>query len=289
MPENLTIPLPDPLAALQPYATPIVRSAVILALGFFLAFVLSQLIVRPLSSRLSAQSRLIIRKAISYSLSLVVIIMILREFGFQLTTLLGAAGIAGIAIGFAAQTSLSNIISGIFLLFEKPFEVGDVIRLGEHTGFVESIDLLSLTLRTFDNISIRIPNETLVKGMLINVTRHPIRRYDIQIGISYDQDIDTVMAVLREVADENPHVLVEPEPLVALTGFGESQLSFLLGVWHEKDDFIEMRNSILRDLKARFDEDGIEIAYPHRVIIQRPETGSPLKAAAEGLPTEPGH
>ncbi|MBU6302967.1 MAG: mechanosensitive ion channel family protein [Verrucomicrobia bacterium] len=289
MPDSLSIALPGPLAALQPYATPIARSLVILALGFFLALILSQLIIRPLSARLSAQSRLIIRKAVNYSLSLVVIVMILKEFGFQLTTLLGAAGIAGIAIGFAAQTSLSNIISGVFLLFEKPFEVGDVIKLGEHTGFVESIDLLSLTLRTFDNTSVRIPNETLVKGMLINVTRHPIRRYDIQIGISYDQEIDTVMQVLREVADENPHVLVEPEPLVALTGFGESQLSFLLGVWHEKDDFIEMRNSILRDLKTRFDRDGIEIAYPHRVIINRPENGPGVRAAEAGPPTAPEH
>lgn len=277
MDEHFIITLPGPLSALQPYANPIARSVVILALGFFLAFVLSQLIIRPLSSRLSPQSRLIIRKAVSYTLSIVVIVMILREFGFQLTTLLGAAGIAGIAIGFAAQTGLSNIISGIFLVFEKPFEVGDVIRLGEHTGFVESIDLLSLTLRTFDNITIRIPNETLVKGMLINVTRHPIRRYDIPLGISYDQDVDRVMNVLREVADENPHVLVEPEPLVALTGFGESELKFLLGVWHEKDDFIEMRNSILRDIKARFDKDGIEIAYPHRVIINRPDGAAAIK------------
>jgi len=288
MPTNFSFNLPDWLAWFQPYSMPIARSAVILGLGLFLAFVLSQLIIRPLNSRLSGQSRLIIRKLISYSLTLIVIIMILREFGFQLTTLLGAAGIAGIAIGFAAQTSLSNIISGIFLVFEKPFEIGDVIRLGEHTGFVESIDLLSLTLRTFDNTSIRIPNETLVKGMLINITRHPIRRYDIEIGISYNQDIDKVLAVLREVADENPHVLVEPEPLVSLTGFGESELKFLLGVWHEKDDFIEMRNSILRDLKARFDQDGIDIAYPHRVIISSP--GEPLKAEEEAAPpAAPGH
>ena len=287
MPTDISFTFPDWLAWFQPYSAPIARSVVILGLGLFLSFILSQLIIRPLNSRLSGQSRLIIRKLISYSLTLIVIIMILREFGFQLTTLLGAAGIAGIAIGFAAQTSLSNIISGIFLVFEKPFEIGDVIRLGEHTGFVESIDLLSLTLRTFDNTSIRIPNETLVKGMLINITRHPIRRYDIEIGISYNQDIDNVLAVLREVADENPHVLVEPEPLVSLTGFGESELKFLLGVWHEKDDFIAMRNSILRDLKARFDKDGIDIAYPHRVIINPPDL---IKAAREAVPpAAPGH
>jgi small-conductance mechanosensitive channel len=285
---DFSLTLPQWLAPLQPYANPIIRSIVILGFGLFLAITLNQLVFRPLRSRLSAQSQLVARKATSYALTLVVIIMVLREFGFEFTTLLGAAGIAGIAIGFAAQTSLSNIISGIFLVFEKPFEVGDVIRLGEHTGFVESIGLLSLSLRTFDNISIRIPNETLVKGMLINVTRHPIRRYDIEIGVSYKEDIDRVRKVLAEVADENSLVLVEPEPLVCITGFGESELKFLLGVWHEKDDFIEMRNSILRDLKVRFDKEGIEFAFPHRVIVN--QSPPPLSAEAAGArPNPPGH
>jgi small-conductance mechanosensitive channel len=196
---DFTLTMPSWLGPLQPYANPILRSLVILAFGFFLAITLTQLIIRPLSSRLSAQSQLIARKFSSYTLTLIVIIMVLREFGFEFTTLLGAAGIAGVAIGFAAQTSLSNIISGIFLVFEKPFEVGDVIRLGEHTGFVESIGLLSLSLRTFNNVSIRIPNETLVKGMLINITRHPIRRHDIEIGVSYKVNIDHVLKVLAEV------------------------------------------------------------------------------------------
>lgn len=282
---NFTLTLPQWLEPLQPYANPILRSLVILSFGFFLAATFSQLIIRPLSSRLSAQSRLVARKVTSYGLTLIVIIMVLREFGFQLTTLLGAAGIAGIAIGLAAQTSLSNIISGIFLVFEKPFEVGDVIRLGEHTGFVESIGLLSLSLRTFDNISIRIPNESLVKGVLVNITRHPIRRYDIQIGVSYDEDIDHVLKVLAEVADENSLVLVEPEPLVCLTSFGESELKFLLGVWHEKADFVEMRNSVLRDLKGRFDKEGIQFAFPHRVIITNP--GAPVSAAVGSAPADP--
>lgn len=256
------------LKTIQDYWPRIIKALVILIGGLILARVLAHVCVRPLRSHITPQARLIIRKTITYSATLVIAVMIMAEFGFKLTTLLGAAGIAGIAIGFAAQTSLSNIISGIFLLWEKPFQVGDIIKVGEQTGVVESVELLSLTLRTFDNLAVRIPNETIVKSELTNVTRYPIRRFDILLGVSYNEDPDRVLEVLREIAHDNTLVLDEPTPLVSFTGFGESQLDFKLGVWHEREDFLELRNSILRDVKMRFDEVGIEIPFPHRVIVQ---------------------
>lgn len=267
------------------YKTPVINSVMIVVFGFLGVGILSRLLIRPWAGKLSPQSRLVLRKAISYSLFTFITLMVLNQFHFNLGTLLGAAGIAGIAVGFAAQTSLSNMISGFFLLVERPFQVGDVIQVDGHTGTVESIDLLALTMRTFDNLSIRIPNESLVRSHLTNVTRHPIRRYDIEIGVAYRENVDRVLQVLREVADRNPHILVEPEPLVAFTGFGESHLKFFLGVWHEKDDFIEMRNSILRDLKNRLEEENIEIPYPHRVVVQ-PKPGGPGAGAKEGPANE---
>ncbi|MDF1752885.1 MAG: mechanosensitive ion channel family protein [Verrucomicrobiales bacterium] len=249
----------------------IIVSAIIIALGFILSIILGRIVIRPWRRYLSKQAMMVLRKGIGYGIFVIVVMMVLQEFDVKLTAILGAAGILGIAIGFAAQTSLSNIISGIFLLCEKPFQVGDVIKVGDETGVVESIDMLSLTLRTFNNLSVRLPNETLVKGQLTNITRHPIRRFDIKLGVSYREDPERVLEVLRSVADLNPHVLVEPEPLIALTGFGESQLDFTLGVWHEKDDFIEMRNSILSAIKKRFLEENIEIPFPHRVVISNPE------------------
>lgn len=269
-------PLPswlDPVSRLLlEYWGPLRNSVMIVVLGFLGVAILSRLLIRPWAGKLSPQSRLVLRKAISYSLFVILSLMVLNQFHFNIGTILGAAGIAGIAIGFAAQTSLSNMISGFFLLVERPFQVGDVIRVDGHTGTVESVDLLALTMRTFDNLSIRIPNESLVRSHLTNITRHPIRRYDIEFGVAYREDVDHVLTILRDVADRNPHILVEPEPLVAITGFGESQLNFFLGVWHEKDDFVEMRNSILRDLKKRFAEEGIEIPYPHRVVLS-PQQG----------------
>ncbi len=263
----------------------IFTSFIIVAVGLILSFLFGRIAIRPWRRYLSKQAMMIMRKAIAYSFFIIVVVMVLQEFEVKLTALLGAAGILGIAIGFAAQTSLSNIISGIFLLCEKPFQVGDVIQVGNEKGIVESIDMLSLTLRTFDNLSIRMPNETLVKGQITNITRYPIRRHDIQIGASYNQDPDHVLRVLKAIATNNPHSLDEPEPLIAFTGFGESKLDFVLGIWHEKDDFIEMRNSVLSDIKKGFEAEGIEIPYPHRVILSTPsKTESPIASIKPECP-----
>ncbi|MEM7698563.1 MAG: mechanosensitive ion channel family protein [Verrucomicrobiota bacterium] len=254
---------------------PVLASSVAIIAGIVLSIVLRAL-VRPWRKRLSPQSLLVIRKAILYGVSVIVIITVLQQFGFKFTALLGAAGIAGIAIGFAAQTSLSNMISGLFLIWEKPFKVGDVIIVEGTKGVVESIDLLSMTLRTLDNLSVRFPNETLVKSELTNITKHPVRRFDIYFGVAYRSDPEHVMAVLRRVSADNRFVLDEPKPLIAFTGFGESQLDFKFGVWHEKNDWIPMRNSILTDLKKALEAEGIEIPFPHRVVItpeENRETG----------------
>jgi small-conductance mechanosensitive channel len=186
--------------------------------------------------------------------------------GFKLTAVLGAAGIVGVAVGFAAQTSLSNIISGLFLISERPFEVGDIVKIGDTTGVVETIDLLSVKLRTFDNRYVRIPNESLIKTEVTNVTRFPIRRFDIDIGVAYKEDIRKVMKILRNVAEKNRYCLDEPKPLILFKGFGESALEILFGVWFVKEDFLDLRNSILRDIKERFDEEGIEIPFPHQTL-----------------------
>ncbi|MFP4070110.1 MAG: mechanosensitive ion channel family protein, partial [Opitutales bacterium] len=196
----------------------------------------------------------------------------LIHLNVNLTAVLGAAGIATVAIGFAAQTSLSNLISGLFLLGERPFEVGDLIVVGQTRGIVLSIDLLSVKLRTLDNLMVRMPNETLIKSEVTNITRFPIRRLDINIGVAYREDVDRVVRLLKEVADANPISLNEPEPLVIFENFGASSLDFMLGVWVEKSKFLDLKNSIMRDIKQRFDAEGIEIPFPHLTLYAGSDT-----------------
>ncbi len=241
----------------------LIRLVVLLVVGVPLIVVASKWLKKYTAKKLSAQQGMIFSKLILYVGISFIGISILRETGFKLDTLLGAAGIIGIAIGFASQTSVSNIISGLFLIAEKPFEVNDIITVGGNTGVVLSIDILSIKLRTFDNKFVRIPNETIIKTEVTNVTRFPIRRVDLNVGVAYKEDIARVRKVLLDVAFQHPLCLNEPEPLVIFSGFGNSSLDLLLLVWAFKKDWLSLKNSMTEEIKKRFDDEGIEIPFPH--------------------------
>ncbi len=243
-----------------------IRAASYIVAGFVLARLASAVSSRVGSARLTEHQTLILRRGAYYVVLALFLMSALRELGFSLNVLLGAAGIASVALGFASQTSASNVISGLFLLAERPFVVGDVITIGTTTGEVLSVDLLSVKLRTFDNLYVRIPNESVIKSEVKTLTRFPIRRYDLQIGIAYKEDIARAREVLFDVADSNPLCLEEPKPLFIFQGFGESSLNIQFSVWATRDNFLELRNTIHEEIKRAFDAAGIEIPFPHRSL-----------------------
>lgn len=242
------------------------RAAVMVLVGMPVVFLASRGTQAWMTARVHAQAGLVTGKLMLYGGLLIVAVSTLRELGFSLAPLLGAAGVLGIALGFASQTSVSNVISGLFLIAERPFVVDDLIEVGGVTGRVVSIDTLSVQLRTFDNRMVRIPNETLVKSQMINITRFPIRRVDVRIGVAYKEDAARIRAVLLDIAEQNPTCLMEPEPVVVFEGFGESSLNFLFGVWATQENFLKLKNGIQEDIKARFDAEGVEIPSPHRTL-----------------------
>ena len=243
-----------------------VRAGITLAIGLFVARFLAAAIFRVTKVPMGLHSAVTLRRLVFYGITIIVFMMVLRELGFSLGVLLGAAGILTVALGFASQTSASNLISGIFLVAEKPFEIGDLIKVGTTTGEVLSIDLLSVKLRTFDNLFIRVPNETLIKSEITNLTRFPIRRLDLQIGVAYKEDIGRVREVLFRVADKYPFCLDQPRPLLIFQGFGDSSLDLQLSIWATRENYLSLRNSIPEQIKKAFDEEGIEIPFPHRSL-----------------------
>ena len=255
----------------HPETITVIKSVAIAIICFPLLWLLASVVSKLVKKSTSEHMGLLVKKIVIYTGSVLIVATILVELGFNLSAILGAAGIASVAIGFAAQTSLSNIISGIFLYWEKPFEVGDVIKIGDTMGIVLSIDLLSVKMRSFDNQFIRIPNETLIKSQSTTVTRFPIRRLTLPVSVSYNSDITRVMEVLKEVANQNPHCLDEPEPLILFDKFGDSSLDFIFGPWVEKSEFLALKNSIMTDIKNRFDANGIEIPFPQRVVHVKKE------------------
>lgn len=261
------------------------NALVILVVGLLLTRLVSRNVGRLVVRYIGIQQGILARRIAYYGLVVLVLVSVLRELGFELTVLLGAAGVLSVALGFASQTSASNLISGLFLMAEKPFVVGDVIKVGGTTGEVLSVDLLSVKLRTFDNLFVRVPNETMVKAEITNLTRFPIRRLDVQVGVAYKENIARVKEVLLAVAERNPLCLEEPKPLFIFQGFGDSSLDLQFSVWAVRQHFLELRNTIHEEIKAAFDEAGIEIPFPHRSLYTGSVTDPfPVRLVGEAPP-----
>ncbi|TCS42523.1 mechanosensitive ion channel family protein [Reinekea marinisedimentorum] len=248
------------------------RSLLLIIGGFFIARLASAAAIKFFPKALTAHSQLALKRSVFYVIWGLFVVSALRQLGFDLSLLLGAAGILTVAVGFASQTSASNLISGLFLMVERPFSIADVIRVGGTTGEVISIDLLSVKLRTFDNLFVRIPNETMIKSEVTTLTKFPIRRFDLLLGVAYRENISKVKEVLLEVADRNPLCLKEPDPLFIFQGFGDSSMDIQLSVWAQRENFLKLKNSIFEEVKLAFDEHGIEIPFPHLSLYAGSET-----------------
>ncbi|MDI6402941.1 mechanosensitive ion channel family protein, partial [Balneolaceae bacterium ANBcel3] len=198
----------------------IVRLFITLLLGFPLLLFLKRYALKYVTKNYNAHYGMLVGKVIFYTGLSILLVMALNELGFSLAPLLGAAGILGIAIGFASQTSVSNVISGFFLIAEQSVKVGDIVSVGGNVGIVLSIDTLSVKLRLFDNRYLRVPNETMIKSEFINIARFPVRRVDCNISVAYKEDLNRVREVLFDVADKLPYCLQEPAPLLIFDKFG---------------------------------------------------------------------
>lgn len=252
----------------------IIRVILILVIGIPLIRLIRSIAKRIVKDRLSPQSEQLVVRSVYYVAILILLITLLNEFGFRLSAILGAAGIFGVAIGFASQTSFSNIISGIFLISEKPFQIGDVVQVSSNIGTIESIDLLSIKLKTPDNRYIRVPNETMIKTEVINITRYPIRRLDIYVSVSYNDNLEKVKTVFMDIIANEPLALKEPAPLFSIEKFDESGIKILYGVWVNKEDYLALKNSLMMNLKDKFEHEHITIPYPHIFIANAGELKS---------------
>jgi len=258
-----------------------IKVAIILVVGFPILLMLRRWARSFVTRRYTPHYGMLAGKIVFYTGLTILAVMIMGQLGLSLAPLLGAAGILGVALGFASQTSVSNIISGLFLIAEQPFKVDDIITVGNTTGVVLSIDMLSIKIRTFDNQFVRIPNETIIKTEVINVTRFPIRRLSALISVAYKEDLARVREVLMDVAEKNEFSLSEPEPMIIFDAFGTSSIDLRFMVWAPTPDFIKLKNSIFEEVKARFDEEGIEIPFPH-VSLYSGEATKPIPVEITG-------
>jgi len=267
----------------------ILKLALLIGISLPILFVLRGWAKRFFTKKYASHYGMLAGKLVFYSGLIILTVTVMGELGISMAPLLGAAGIVGIALGFASQTSVSNIISGLFLIAEQPFKVDDIITINTTTGFVMSIDVLSVKLRTFDNKFVRIPNELIIKTEVTNLTRFPIRRFDAKVSVAYKEDIEKVRERLLEVAEKNQYSLSEPEPQVIFEAFGTSSIDLGFRIWAPVDEWLDLKNTIQEEVKQQFDEKDIEIPFPHVSLYAGSESKAlPVEFVGDSLNSDSG-
>ena len=259
----------------------ILVALVLCVIGFFLALLISNAFIRTIGVRFNAHQRLVWRRGIFYFIFMIFVMTSLKEAGFKLSVFLGAAGILTVALGFASQTSASNLISGLFLIGEGSFEIGDTIQITlirGHTieGEVISIDLLSVKLLTMDNVYVRLPNEQLIRAPVHNLSKFPIRRITLTVPINFNEDINKVRSVLIDIATAYPLVLADPKPRVTVSSFAESSIEITFALWCKQNNYLQVKDEIHELIRNRFVDNQIEIPVPKIGFVDRPTPQQPL-------------
>ncbi len=231
----------------------------------------------------------LVSSSVRYLVWPIAAIMVLSEFGVNVGALVATAGIAGLAIGFGAQTLVKDVISGIFLLFDDSIHVGDLVKIGAEVGTVEEIGVRLIKVRKFDGELLMVPAGEL---RIFGNRSIDYVRVIVNVGLSYEQDIEAILPVMEDVAREwaegKEEILKEEAPAVqAITDFGESSVTARIIVLVRPGEQFEAERALRRMLKEAFDQRGIEIPFPRRTVYMRHEDETPPRAAH--APAEDGH
>ena len=202
-------------------------------------------------------------KYTTYALGLLVGLNIL---GVNTNGLLAMLGAASLAVGLALKDTLTNVASGLLLLFLRPFVAGDYIECGSIKGKICAIGLFNTTLETFEGIFVSAPNRSLWGAPIMNYARNPIRRLDFKFGVAYDSSLDVVFCVIRKMIEQEERFLKMPPPKIFVTDMADSSVNLEIWVWVRTYEYYDLKRKYLRIIKETLDEHGIEIPFPQRVV-----------------------
>lgn len=247
----------------------LVLAVIIMTVGVIVARVFSIVFKKYVAPNLEANSAKTINKFIYYGIIIIALLAVTTSQGIDLSGLMVAGGIFGIVIGFATQSVVSNVISGVFLMIERPAKSGDVIELTQRNifGILMDITVFSTKIKLFDGSIMRIPNDKVFTEQIRNVAATEVRRIDVVVGIAYREQIGKAVSVIREsIIKRLPFVLVEPEPAIWTDHLADSSVNLRVLVWFPRDDWGEVGPVLLQVVKESLDEAGIQIPFPQRTI-----------------------
>ncbi len=213
-------------------------------------------------SKLEKAAHTLVKSVVRVALYLLLALIVASRLGIDVTGVIALASVLTLAISLALQTALANVIGGFTLLYTDPFDSGDFVEIAGQSGTVKEIGLTYTRLTTADNKVVSIPNNSVVAAQIINYTTTGTRRVEVNVSASYTAPVETVLEALRQAANV-PTALETPAPFVAVKSYGDSAISYVLYVWCNSEDYWTTLFGINRNVKAVFDEKGVEMTYPH--------------------------
>jgi len=243
----------------------VLAAVVVFVVGKWLARRISNLLQRGME-RADTDPTLVgfVRNIAYFGLLTMVVIAAVGQLGVQTTSFIAVLGAAGLAVGLALQGSLANFAAGVLMIIFRPFKAGDYIEAAGTAGSVEEIQLFTTKLKTPDNRTVIIPNAQVTAGTITNYSARDTRRLDMVFGVGYGDDLDHVKRVINEVLAEEPRLLKDPEPVVAVVNLGESSVDFAVRPWVKSADYWGVFFDMQEKMKKRFDQEGISIPFPQR-------------------------
>ncbi|NPA04669.1 MAG: mechanosensitive ion channel family protein [Crenarchaeota archaeon] len=243
----------------------VLGAIVVMVVGILVAVLLRKVVERALYS-VPKYIANIVAKTVYYGTAFAAGVTALAILGVNVSGLLFAGGLLGVAIGFASQTVVSNFLSGLFLYMDSPFKPGDPIEVEGVTGIVTDISIFSTRIRTWDGIHVRIPNDVVFRAVIRNLQYNVARRVEYKVGISYSASIDKAREVIMRVLDNHPLVLVEPRPWIFVEDLGDNAVILNVRFWVPSRYWLQVKAQLLKEIKEALDRAGIEIPFPQRVV-----------------------
>ncbi len=240
----------------------------VLVLGLTIAGLISRSVSKALlkSDRFDETVARFLANIVKYALWIVVLVTVLTQFGVETTSILAALSGVALAIGLALQGTLSNVAAGVMILVQKPFKLGEAITVSSITGVVQNIGLFTTELKKFDGLFVMIPNAEVWNQAIVNYHRHPIRRFELIVGIAYGDSMEQAREELIALAQEDERVLDDPAPLAFVASLDDSSVGIGLRVWCVTADYLALSWALTEAAKARFDKAGLSIPFPQRDV-----------------------
>ena len=228
--------------------------------------IISYYMKKSMKSKLNKDQLGLFLKAVNYTIYIIAFVWSLGLVGLNLSGLMVAGGIAGIVIGFASQSIVGNLISGVFIMMERPIRIGEAVDIGGIVGIVENISIISTLIRDWDGLLLRIPNEKVFTSTITNFVSHKARRFGYEVGIRYQDDAEKAIEIIKQILEKEPFVLVKPDSLIFVQNLGDNAVNITVKIWAPVSEWYGLKQRLLWIIKKTLEDNGIEIAFPQRVV-----------------------